>query len=120
MKFRNINTMKCTDYLVVLWRKVCSQYWNETNRIERSYYFKININKSKVMGISKPDQPLKKSLSGDKQLEVFEHFEYLGSVITRTVYCMKVLRVRIFNAKETFTKKRTLLTGLEVEKETRV
>ena len=66
------------------------------------YGMEINIEKSKVMRISKREEPLKINVD-NRELENVMH--YLGSLLTKDASCTKEIRARIAMAKEVFNKK---------------
>ena len=47
----------------------------------------------------------------NRELKEVDHFKYLGSVLTRDVYCTKKIKMRIFIAKEAFNRKISFLTS---------
>ena len=69
---------------------------------------KINVKKTKMIKISKRFMIF---LEG-KQLsqKSIAHLNYLGSIITQQRSCEKEIRSRIARAKNTFTKRKELLT----------
>lgn len=56
----------------------------------RKYNMTINIDKSKMMKISKPDQLLSISMTGDERLDKVKHFKYLDK---DDRYYMKSMRI---------------------------
>ena len=72
------------------------------------YGLKINVKKTKMIKISKRFMIF---LEG-KQLsqKSIAHLNYLGSIITQQRSCEKEIRSRIARAKNTFTKRKELLT----------
>ena len=61
------------------------------------YGLKINVKKTKMMKIS-------------TRFTIFLDLNYLGSIITQQRSCEKEIRSRITRAKNTFTKRKELLT----------
>jgi hypothetical protein len=70
----------------------------------------MNVEKTKVMRISRQPYPIKFMID-QKQLENVEHFNYLGSVITNDARCTREIKSRIAMAKATFNKKKNLFTS---------
>jgi len=70
----------------------------------------MNVEKTKVMRISKQPFPVK-IIVDQKQLENVEFFKYLGSISTNDGRCTCEIKCRIAMAKAAFNKKRTLLTS---------
>jgi hypothetical protein len=68
----------------------------------------MNVEKTKIMRISRQPFPLK-FMVGQKQLENVESFKYLGSILTNG-RCTCEIKCRIAMAKAAFNKKRTLFT----------
>ena len=86
--------------------------------IGRCYGMEINVEKTKVMRISRQPSPVKIMIN-QKQLENVESFNYLGSILTNDGRCTCEIKCRIAMAKAAFNKKRTLFTStldLEVRK----
>jgi len=70
----------------------------------------MNVEKTKVMRISRQPSPLK-IMVDQKQLENLESFKYLGSILTNDGICTCEIKCRIAMAKAAFSKKRTLFTS---------
>ena len=86
--------------------------------IGRCYEMEINVEKTKVMRISRQQSPVKIMIN-QKQLENVESFKYLGSILTNDGRCTCEIKSRIAMVKAAFNKKRTLFTStldLEVRK----
>jgi hypothetical protein len=60
---------------------------------------KINIDKSKIMRVSRNNGSLRIKVNNRERKET-HHFKYLGSVLTRNGYCTKEINMRIAIAKE--------------------
>jgi hypothetical protein len=69
----------------------------------------MNVEKTKVMRISRQPSPMKITID-QKQLENVEYFNYLGSMITNDARCTREIKPRIVMAKAAFNKK-TLFTS---------
>jgi len=78
--------------------------------IGRCYGMEINVEKTKVMRISRQPFPVK-IIIDQKQLENVESFKYLGSILTNDGRCTCEIKCRIAMAKDAFNKKRTLFTS---------
>ena len=74
------------------------------------YGMEMNVEKTKVMRISRQPFPVKITID-QKQLENVEYFKYLGSILTSDGRCTCVIKCRIAMAKAAFNKKRTLFTS---------
>ena len=80
--------------------------------IGRCYGMKMNVEKTKVMRISRQPLPVKIMIY-QKQLENVESFKYLGSILTNDGRCTCEIKCSIAMAtrKAAFNKKRTLFTS---------
>ena len=76
----------------------------------RKYGMEINIDKSKVMRVSRSNELLQIKVN-NRELKEVDHFKYLGSVLTRDGYCTREIKMRIAIAKEAFNRKMSLLTS---------
>jgi hypothetical protein len=79
----------------------------------------MNVEKTKVMRISRKPSPVKIMIK-QKQLENVESFKYLCSILTNDGICTCEIKCGIVMAKAAFNKKRTLFTstlGLGIEEE---
>ena len=84
-----IQTVKYADDLVLMAKeeKVLQGMIDKLNEIGRCYGMEMNVEKTKVMRISR--QPSLVTIMIDqKQLENVECFEYLGSMLTNEGRCM--------------------------------
>jgi hypothetical protein len=70
-----IHTVKYADDLVL------QDMIDKLNEIGRCYGMKMNVEKTKVMRISRKPLPVKIMID-QKQLENVESFKYLGSILT--------------------------------------
>jgi len=78
--------------------------------IGRCYGMELNVEKTKVMRISR--QPLPVNIIVDqKQLENVKSFKYLGSILTNDGRCTCEIKCRIAMDKAAFNMKRTLFTS---------
>ena len=78
--------------------------------IGRRYGMEMNVEKTKVMRISR--QPSSVTILIDqKQLENVECFKYLGSILTNDERCTCEIKSRIAMAKAAFNKKKTLFSS---------
>jgi hypothetical protein len=78
--------------------------------IGRCYGMEINVERTKVIGISRQPSPVKIVID-QKQLEKVESFKYLGSILTNDGRCTCEIKCRFAMAKAAFNKKRTLFTS---------
>jgi hypothetical protein len=78
--------------------------------IGRCYGMEMNVEKTKVMRISR--QPFSvKIMIDQKQLENVESFKYLGRILTNNGKCTCEIKCRIAMATAAFNKKRALFTS---------
>ena len=85
------------------------------------YSMEMNVEKTKVMRISRQPSPITIMID-QKQLENVECFKYLGSMLTNDGKCTCEIKSRIAMAKAAFSKKKTLFyqqIGLKFEEETK-
>ena len=104
-----IHTVKYADDLVLLAKeeKVLQDMIDKLIETRGCYGMEMNVEKTKVMGISKQMFPVKIMID-QKQLENMESFKYLGSMLTNDGRCMCEIKSRIAMAKAAFNKKRAL------------
>ena len=107
-----IHTVKYADDLVLQAKeeKVLQDMIDKLIEIGRCYGMEINVEKTKVMRISRQPCPVKITID-QKQLENVESFKYLGSILTNDGRCTSEIKCRIAMAKAAFNKKRTLFTS---------
>ena len=77
--------------------------------IRKCYGMEMNVEKAKVMRISKQPFPVKIMIN--QQLENVESFKYLGSILTNDGRCTCEIKCRIDVAEAAFNKKRALFTN---------
>jgi hypothetical protein len=78
--------------------------------IGKCYGMEMNVEKTKVMRISRQASPVQIMID-QKQLENVEYLNYLGSMITNDARCTHEIKTRIAMAKASFNKKKTLFTS---------
>jgi hypothetical protein len=107
-----IRNMKYADDLVLLARegKVLQGMVDRLSEIGRCYGMEMDVEKTKVMRISRQPSQMKIMID-QKQLENVEYLNYLGSIITNDVRCTCAIKSRIAMAKVAFNKKKNLFTG---------
>ena len=107
-----IQTVKYADDLVLLAKeeRVLQDMIAKLIEIGRCYGMEMNVEKNKIMRISRQPFPVKIMID-QKQLENMESFKYLGSVLTNDGICTCEIKCRIAMAKAAFNKKRTLFTS---------
>jgi hypothetical protein len=76
--------------------------------IGRCYGMEINVEKTKVMRISRQPFPINIMID-QKQLESVESFKYLGIILANDGRCTCEIKYRIAKAKAAFDKKWTFL-----------
>jgi len=83
-----IHTVKYADDLVLLAKeeKVLQDMIDKLTEVGRCYGMEINVEKTKVMRISRQPFPVK-IMMDQKQLENVESFKYLGSILTNDGRC---------------------------------
>jgi hypothetical protein len=112
-----IHTVKYVDGPVLLAKEenVLQDMIDKLIEIGGCYGMEMNVEKTKVMRISKQPFPVKIMIN-QKQLNNVEYFKYLGSILTNDGRCTCEIKCRIAMAKATFNKKRALFTStLELE-----
>jgi len=107
-----IHTVRYADDLVLLAKegKVLQDMVDKLTETGRCYGMEMNVEKTKVMRISRQPSPVKIMIN-QKQLENVESFKYLGSILTNDGRCTCEIKCRIATAKTAFNKKRTLFTS---------
>jgi hypothetical protein len=90
--------------------KVLQDIIDKLSEIGRCYGMEINVNKTKVMRISRQPFPVK-FIIDQKQLKNVKSFSYLGSILTNNGRCTCEIICRIAMAKAAFNKKRSLFTS---------
>jgi len=107
-----IHTVKYADDLVLLSKeeKVLQDMIDKLIEIGGCYGMEMNVEKTKVMRISRQPFPVKIMID-QKQLENVESFKYLGSILTNDGRCTCEIKCRIAMAKAAFNKKRDLFTS---------
>jgi hypothetical protein len=76
----------------------------------RYYGMEINVEKTKVMRISRQPSPITITID-QKQLENVKCFKYLGGMLTENGRCTCEIKSRISMAKAAFNKKKNLFTS---------
>ena len=69
----------------------------------------INIDKLQVMRVFRNNESLQIKVN-NRELEEIDHFKYLGTVLTRDVYCTREVKMSI--AKETLNRKISCLISM--------
>ena len=98
-----IHTVKYADDLVLLAKeeKVLQDMIDKLIEIGRCYGIELNVEKTKVMRISRQPLPVK-IIIDQKQLENVKSFKYLGSILTNDRRCTCEIKCRIAMAKAAF------------------
>jgi hypothetical protein len=65
----------------------------------------MNVEKIKVIGISRQSSPIQ-TMTDQKQPENVEYFNYFGSTITNDARCLREIKSRIATVKAAFNKKK--------------
>jgi hypothetical protein len=104
--------VKYADDLVLLAKeeKMLQDMIDKLNEIGSCYVTEMNVEKTKVMRISRQQFPVR-IMVDQKQLENVESFKYFGSILTNNGKCTCKMKCRIAMAKAAFNKKRTLFTN---------
>ena len=79
------------------------------NAVTKEYDMKMNVNKTKVVGISRKGKSKVLQLIDDQQVEQVSQFKYLGSCISDDRYATKDTRVRIAMGKTLFMDKKKIV-----------
>jgi hypothetical protein len=90
--------------------KVLQDMIDKLIEIGRCYGMEMNVEKTKVMRISRQPSPVEIMIEL-KQRENVESFKYLGSTLTNDGRCICEVKCRIAMAKAAFNKKRILCTS---------
>jgi hypothetical protein len=106
------HTVKYADDLVLLAKEetMLQDMIDRLIEIGRCYGMETNVEKTKVMRISRQQFPVKIMID-HKQLENVESFKYLGSILTNDGRCICEIKCRISMAKAAFKKNRALFTS---------
>jgi len=109
-----IQTVKYADDLVLM-AKEETVLWGMIDKLietGRYYGMEMNVEKTKVMRISRQPSPVTIKID-QKQLENVKCFKYLGSMLTEDGRCTCEIKSRIAMAKAAFSKKKkkNLFTG---------
>ena len=80
---------------------------DKITKIGRCYGMEMNVDKTKVMRISRERSPLQ-VMTDQKQLKNLEYFNYFGSIITNHARCE--IKSRNAMAKAAFNRKKVLFT----------
>jgi hypothetical protein len=107
-----IHTLKYADDLVLLVKeeKVLHDIINKLIEIGRCYGMEMNVEKTKVMRISRKPIAIK-IMIGQKHLDNVEYFKYLGIILTNDRRCTCEIKCRIVMANAAFNKKRAPFTN---------
>jgi hypothetical protein len=107
-----IHTVKYADDLVLLAmeEKVLQNMIDKLIEIGGYYGMEMNVEKTKLMRISRQPFPVKIMID-QKQLENVESYKYVGSILTRDGSCTCEIKCRNAMAKAAFNKKRDLFTS---------
>ena len=107
-----IQTVKYADDLVLMAKEetVLQGMIDKLIEIGRCYGMEINVEKTKVMRISRRPSPVTIMID-QKQLENVECFKYLGSMLTYNGRCTCEIKSWIAMAKAAFNKKKNLFTN---------
>jgi hypothetical protein len=100
-----IQTVKYADDLVLMAKEetVLQGMIDKLMEIGRCYGMEMNVDKTKVMRISRQPSPVT-IMIGLKQLESVENFKYLGMILTNDGRCTREIKSRIAMAKVAFFK----------------
>jgi len=107
-----IHTVKYADDLVRLAKegKVLQDKIDKLIELGGCYEMEMNVEKTKVMRISRQPLPVK-IIIDQKQLDNVEPFKYLGSMLTNDGRCTCEIKCRNAMVKAAFNKKRALFTN---------
>jgi len=107
-----IQTVKYADDLVLMAKEetVLQGMIDKLTEIGRCHGMEMNVEKTKVMRISRQPSPVTIMID-QKQMENVECFKYLGSMLTNDRRCTCEIKPRIAMAKAAFSKKKNLFTS---------
>jgi len=107
-----IQTVKYADDLVLMAKEetVLQVMMDKLIEIGRYYGMEINVEKTKIMRISRQPSPITITID-QKQLENVKCFKYLGSMLTEDGRCTCEITSRIAMTKAAFNKKKNLFTS---------
>jgi hypothetical protein len=107
-----IRIVKYADDLVLLAgeENVLQRMVDRLIEIGRYYGMEMNLEKTKVLRISRQPSAMKIMID-QKQLENVEYFNYLGSMITNDARCTHEIKSTITTVKAAFNKKKNLFTS---------
>ena len=107
-----LQTVKSADDLVLMAKKekVLQGMIDKLIETGRYYGMEINVEKTKVMRISRQASPITITID-QKQVENVKCFKYLGSMLTEDGRCTCEIKSRIAMAKAVFNKKKNLFTS---------
>ena len=107
-----IQTVKYADDLVLMAKEetVLQDIIDKLIETGRYYGMERNVEKTKVMRISKQQSPVTITID-EKQLENVKYFKYLSSMLTEDGKCTCEMKSRIAMAKAAFNKKKNLFTS---------
>jgi len=107
-----IQTMKYAEDLVLMAReeRVLQGMIDKLTEIGRCYGMEMNVEKTKVMRISRQPSPVTIMID-KKQLQNVECFKYLGSMLTNDGSCPCEIKSRIAMEKPALNKKKILFTS---------
>jgi len=114
--------VKYADDLVIMVKEetVLQDMIDKLTEIGRCYGMEMNVEKTKVMRISRQPSPVTIMID-QKQLENVECLKYLGSMLTNDGRCTCEIKSRIAMSKAAFNKKKDSFyqqIGLKFEEET--
>ena len=107
-----IQTVKYADDLVLMAKegRVLQGMIDKLIEIGSCYGMEMNVEKTKVMRISRQPSPVTIMID-QKQLENVDSFKYLGSMLTNDGRWTREIKSRIAMTKAAFSKKKTLFTN---------
>ena len=107
-----IQTVKYADDRVLLAKEetLLQGMIDKLIEIGSCYGMEMNVEKTKVMRISRHSSPVTIMID-QKQMENVECFKYLGSMLTNDGRCTYEIKSKIATAKAEFSKKKTLFTS---------
>ena len=82
---------------------------NRLNDSAKKFDMKINVEKTKVMVVSKTGDRFANITIDGKRVEQVSSFKYLGSIISEDGRCESDIKCRIAMAKEAFNSRKELL-----------
>src|SRR5580692_8781801 len=113
-----LKDVRCADDqgMVASTEQGLQKVMNRLNETAKRYDIKINVNKTKVMVVSREEGRSVNLIIDGHKVEHVKTFKYLGVIMTENGSCIEEVKARIGMAKVAFNKTRERVTkGLKTE-----